>query len=348
MKLFTLLLLLVSLHDTGFSQNLILNPGLEDRDTSNRAIRPYDIFAQRDVPGWYNPGSTTTDFFMSDGKHDDYGSRYFSRRIKAHGGHSYGGIYIDNTKWKEYIGIELKEPLVQGKNYRLEMYLSISNRSKYGAASLQVNFWDTNYVMIGGVTGYPRMSPTYPSVVIRNTGQQKMVGDWVKVSADFTALGGERSFVLGFLSDLFQTAPLALTPVNRNNDPYTYYYIDDVSLVQIEGSPIPRVMPSRPIIYFDVNSAVIKPQFYLGLDSVVSRLKADALLKVNVNGFTDSTGTDALNLGLSVRRAEAVAGYLVSKGIDPVRITANGYSETRPAGEDKALNRRVEFVFSRQ
>src|ERR1044072_1073598 len=131
--------------------------------------------------------------------------------------------------------------------------------------NLQIDFWDTSYVQIGGQLGYPRMSPTYPPVVIPNTAQIGMIDKWVKVSASFTALGGEKSFVLGYLSDYFRTAPMPITQLNKNNDAYAYYFFDDFSLTPYAGSPIERKMPSRPIIYFDVDKAVIKPEFFAPL-----------------------------------------------------------------------------------
>ncbi|MDO4232665.1 MAG: OmpA family protein, partial [Lautropia sp.] len=72
-------------------------------------------------------------------------------------------------------------------------------------------------------------------------------------------------------------------------------------------------------------------------------------------GHTDSVGNDAYNQRLSVRRAEAVKAYLVSKGVDPARVYTEGKGETQPVADNKtrdgrAQNRRVEIevVGSRQ
>lgn len=70
-----------------------------------------------------------------------------------------------------------------------------------------------------------------------------------------------------------------------------------------------------------------------------------AQLTVIVNGFTDSVGVIEDNLDLSRRRAEAVKKYLVDHGIAESRITCAWYAESRPAGDENAGNRRVEFIF---
>jgi len=70
---------------------------------------------------------------------------------------------------------------------------------------------------------------------------------------------------------------------------------------------------------------------------------------VEVNGFTDSMGTDEYNLWLSDRRANAVKDALVRYGVNPGRITARGYGNANPVASDataegRAQNRRVEIV----
>ena len=69
---------------------------------------------------------------------------------------------------------------------------------------------------------------------------------------------------------------------------------------------------------------------------------------VQVQGFTDSTGSDAANLALSAARAESVTRYLVQRGVDPARLDAAGFGASRAIAsndtpEGRALNRRVEL-----
>jgi outer membrane protein OmpA-like peptidoglycan-associated protein len=69
-------------------------------------------------------------------------------------------------------------------------------------------------------------------------------------------------------------------------------------------------------------------------------------------GHADSVGSDEYNLQLSRLRAEAVARYLVSKGISPERISVEGYGSSRPIGkndteEGRSKNRRVDIKFDK-
>ena len=95
--------------------------------------------------------------------------------------------------------------------------------------------------------------------------------------------------------------------------------------------------------------ATIKPISFKLLDGVAAALTAHATLKISVEGHTDDRAAEDYNLKLSQRRAEAVRDYLIKKGIDPARLTAIGYGESRPAvpGKSEAArdqNRRVEFI----
>ncbi len=345
-SLFVVAFLLLTTIASG--QNLILNPGFEIIDTSYHLPNPSDTFDVHDVVGWWNPGAGTTDYYNSDGQHKHFGSPYFGKEMKARSGVGYGGIYIERGKWKEYIAANLKEPLIAGKNYHFSIWLAISARAKYAMPKMQIEFWDVNYVKVADVrSDYPRSNPKYPAIEIPGTARPSMVNVWTEFAVDFTAVGGEVSFVFGYLDDYWQSVSLPDNPKNKGQDPYAYYFLDDLSLTTTAGPPIPRKTNTRPIIYFDTDKDVIKKQFHSPLDSVVTQLKQNAAMKIIVNGYTDSVGNVESNLDLSRRRAEAVKKYLVDRGIAENRITTAWYAESRPAGDENAINRRVEFVYIR-
>ena len=103
-------------------------------------------------------------------------------------------------------------------------------------------------------------------------------------------------------------------------------------------------------IYFDFDRATIQPESRPALEGAAKILKENPGIRVEIQGHTDSRGSDAYNLGLSERRAQAVVNYLVQElGIDASRLTAKGYGESRPVADNetddgRAINRRVDFV----
>ncbi len=103
-------------------------------------------------------------------------------------------------------------------------------------------------------------------------------------------------------------------------------------------------------VFFEFDSAVIKPESFGLLDEVVASLKEHSeIRRVEVQGHTDDQGPENYNLKLSQRRAEAVRDYLIRGGVSADRLTARGYGELQPLQEGQTLearaaNRRVEFV----
>jgi outer membrane protein OmpA-like peptidoglycan-associated protein len=104
-------------------------------------------------------------------------------------------------------------------------------------------------------------------------------------------------------------------------------------------------------VLFDVNQARLKQQGLNNVSKLAEVLKTNPERTVMVEGFTDSTGSDAHNQELSERRATAVRDALVAQGVDRARIQMRGYGERFPVASnnnasDRQLNRRVEIVLS--
>lgn len=100
--------------------------------------------------------------------------------------------------------------------------------------------------------------------------------------------------------------------------------------------------------FFDFDKSVVKPEGKAKLDDLVGKLRGITLEVIIAVGHTDWVGTDAYNQRLSVRRAEAVKAYLVSKGIEANRIYTEGKGKRQPVAdnrtaEGRAKNRRVEI-----
>lgn len=104
-------------------------------------------------------------------------------------------------------------------------------------------------------------------------------------------------------------------------------------------------------VLFAVNKAELTPGGMRNVQKLADYLKQDSKIKVLVEGYTDSTGSDSYNLELSERRADSVRSALVGMGIAEDRIAKQGYGKAYPVASNsnasgRQLNRRVEIILS--
>lgn len=102
-------------------------------------------------------------------------------------------------------------------------------------------------------------------------------------------------------------------------------------------------------IFFDVGSAVVKPDGEVFLQRVAKIANEKTKAQISIKGHTDSVGGVAANLALSERRAQATKASLVKAGVDANRITAKGFGQTLPVADNatpdgRQANRRSEIV----
>lgn len=141
-------------------------------------------------------------------------------------------------------------------------------------------------------------------------------------------------------------------------------YVYLAQQIRIEGATdkekiLSRTLSLQPIavgttsvlrnLFFDSGKATIKQESYPELNGFENMMKQNPTIRVEISGHTDDVGDNAFNKNLSQLRANAVKGFLVSKGIEAKRLVPIGHGETRPlvSNDDEAggreINRRVEL-----
>jgi outer membrane protein OmpA-like peptidoglycan-associated protein len=119
-----------------------------------------------------------------------------------------------------------------------------------------------------------------------------------------------------------------------------------VAVTQTPNNELKLEIPSD--ISFDTGKAEIKPAMRPVLDKFAQTLQANPVTTVRIIGYTDSTGTDAVNDPLSVRRAASTRDYLTARGVAINRIAIDGRGSREPVADNstpagRAKNRRVEI-----
>jgi OOP family OmpA-OmpF porin len=139
-----------------------------------------------------------------------------------------------------------------------------------------------------------------------------------------------------------------------------YNRIEDMIVKHIPKEVVKEVVTDRYILAFKDDKLVLVgvkfafdksdllPESYELLDKSVELLNTKPDAKFEVQGYTDYIGTEAYNQELSVRRAQTVKAYLVSKGIAQNRLTCVGFGKNDPVednatAEGRAMNRRIVF-----
>ncbi|ONS14394.1 hypothetical protein A8E24_21495 [Burkholderia cenocepacia] len=143
------------------------------------------------------------------------------------------------------------------------------------------------------------------------------------------------------------------TPYRDGADPHSIVFQCGAAPAPAAAAVAPAPAPVEKVsltgdAYFATDSAVLTPAATATLDKLLNQQGDRHFARVEVDGYTDATGSDAHNQALSKRRADAVAGYLREHGLKADSFAANGHGEANPAAsndtvEGRARNRRVEI-----
>lgn len=147
-----------------------------------------------------------------------------------------------------------------------------------------------------------------------------------------------------------------LAPKPKDIKPDTVVLPADTVIIANRLTPQPKVSELRADslitlddFLFETNSYKLKPQHFPDLDNLSKYLLARPTLEVSITGHTDNTGDERHNVTLSARRAEVVAEYLVSNGVNYDLVIFKGVGSSQPVAtnetfEGRSQNRRVEIL----
>lgn len=350
------------------TENLVFNGSFEEYSASPQRIDATGIMSG--VDAWWQPTKGSSDYFNSCGGRECLTPRNKMGVQEPRDGSAYCGIYCSKENYREYLQTELRDPLVEGRHYRVSFWVSLADKSPYAVATLGALFTinrigDTTWNILtqnevtdlGG--GQKQVIATYYSPQVVNDVLLNNNQEWEPIIGEFEAIGGEQYLTLGnFYS--FNRSQVVSTDIANTVLSGAYYYVDDVSVVCLDCTDsIVTPVPIAPApqqgdiitlhnVLFDTDKSDLLPQSYHDLHTLILLLETHPSMHVELRGHTDNQGTVERNNILSEARAKAVADYLVSHGIDPTRLTWRGYGKNLPIDtnatpEGRQNNRRVEY-----
>ena len=350
LKIFSVPFLLYSIF--GWGQNLVKNPSFEDHNACPDALGTFGS----DVISWSAPTEGSTDYFNTCGTTMGIPDN-FNGSQTAKFGEAYAGMYLYAPgDYREYIQAELAQKLIKGEKYILSFYISRAEKSNYAIRDIQVLF-STEKIDLPIKKELSKMQLSrikenrFHWVQIPNTEFYSESEEWILISTEFAAEGHENFMTIGnFKSNRATRVRQNRTGSNKG----AYYYVDMVSLML---SPPKGYALNKPqkfgSVLFDFDKYELHETSIKELNELYSYLQRDKDLLIQINGYTDSLGSDSYNRSLSAKRAEAVAAYLLNLGLEKSRIAWAGHGGENPIDnndtpEGRKQNRRVEFVISKR
>ncbi|MEO1513831.1 MAG: OmpA family protein [Bacteroidota bacterium] len=342
----------------------------EGTRTSNIVPNPsFELYSSTPI-GWFYKGKHFTDVMKYWSSATGASPDIFGPKVRvpaqwaakgfgekeAHDGFSMVGITLYGCEGgkphcREYVQIQLAEPLVTGQNYYAEFWVCHLDRS------LQVNnigmaFSDEK---IKVKTDSPlELTPQVKADYIVSARQ------WTRVTGRFKAVSDANYLIIGNFCPDSLTHHRAMSANNLN---YAYYYVDDVMVkkedpileVPVKEDDLSKVILEKGKvialrnIFFDTDKAELLPRSFIELNKLLTILRDNPAMIIEVQGHTDSIGGFQYNLSLSQRRAKAVVDYLHKRGISRSRCRFKGYGSSSPIAdngteEGRRLNRRVAFL----
>lgn len=326
------------------TKNLVPNPSFEIHKGKSPLIK-------NAIP-WMNEG--TVDYYLKIDKKDT------SVFKGPHSGKCYAGLRFQ-ANYKEYMYVKLIEPLVKGNPYKFEMYVRLLDKSTVSVKQLGVYFSDNPFRVGMEFDDEGIVDSTYKKGISGTHG-------WVPIRGKYIAKGGEKYIIVGNFKTVMKDDFVRKNKWEIFEMREAYYYVDDISVLRpdtlISTKPEKKAAPTLPDkfvtgqviqiknVQFENGSAVITKASFKALDELVNTLNKYPFMEIQINGHTDNQGKETANLKLSKERSKAVYNYLLEQGvINPMKYEGFGSSKpivSNDTEENKAKNRRVEFVIIKQ
>lgn len=357
---FVICLVSLFLASTVFAQNVVPNGDFEKTKFFHL---PRTLGA---LSGWFKINSTTPDYLI--------GEFHMDGRQKPKSGNAYIGLFNNNKNYVEYIAVKLSQTLKRGRLYCVSMYVNRVDNYNYAVDKLSFSLTANKPSLKGKGLNY---SLKYQDFGYTSDSILRDKKEWMHLCATYYADGSEKYLTLGYLNPEFKIYRL------ERGRPYAhaYYFIDDVSVLEITDSAVcscKYIAPKKkevvatkdsmnidsPVINlialttlnieFSYNSYRLPQSAYGMLDSLADIIKSYTSGEtIVVSGHTDSTGNEASNLKLSLQRAKAVTEYLTRKGVSKSRLSYEGHASTLPVAsnrteEGRRKNRRIEIRIFRK
>ncbi|HYW96362.1 MAG TPA: OmpA family protein, partial [Bacteroidales bacterium] len=372
-----LIYMLISVPAGSYSQNLVPNGSFEN----------YVDFDGKNPSGWHKVQNTDTPDYFNIGVSRPVNNIFgeYLGGASAKYGDSFVGFFCYRIQparrikdVREYIETPLDRTLEKDSLYRVSVSLVLDAESNVAIKNFGIYFSQSTTIRNWGFKTF-RIKP---QVEFNGTFLDSMQ-NWIELHSLYLASGFEKYLVLGnFRNDrATSTEILARKEPGEKKEKWqlakhelsAYYYVDNIILEKVTVlSPKPdsvvvgtendeSALPYYDVDKIDIDSTIILkniqfgfnksdllPQSFPEMDKLYKLMNENMNIRVKLEGHTDDTGGYEFNLRLSLDRAEAVARYLVSKGIDAGRIEYDGYSFSRPiesneTDKGQAANRRVVF-----
>ena len=391
-KIFSLQLLF-AFNAIGQNQNnLVLNPSFEAIDGKLKKLTQINI-----AKDWNSPTALRADLF-SKSKEGAIGvpKNQFGKE-HAKDGDNYAGIVAysyNNNKPRTYLQAQLMKPLTSGLEYCIKFSVSLSDLSKYAIDKLGIHFGaDQVTLERKGDIIFSKSSGELSHVI---TGMGNKIYseryNWETVCGIYLSDGKEKFITIGNFFNGKDTKAEKLKKLEGFPGlqfPEAYYYIDNIEVVLVDdetpcdcanaddkkqkesivyqSSFVGDVTQlslaeqlKRYTIYFDVEKPLIEDSFDETLKKVISILKENSNINIQINGHTDKQEKEAIKsdpeneklINLGNYRAIAIRDFLIKNGISSNRLSALDAGAESPASPglsrlSLAKNRRVEFIITK-